>query len=1730
MGIPSSLAGVVINEIMYNPSTKVSDEEFLELYNSGQETVDLSGWAFDSGIDFVIPEGTLLPADGYLVICRNEFRLRQKYALAAAVLSCGNYAPSNLSNSGEQIRLIDREGNRVNQVSYTDSFPWPIEADGDGSSLELVHPGVDTNNPIYWRGSYQPTPGKKNSRAVVSVPPRIQAVQRSPQSPGSQDAVTITAIFAPGDALKTVTLFYQVNGGNPLSLPMAGQGPVYTATIPAQAQHALVSYQVQAVNAENYSVSYPVAGAQNALLYRVQNQPVPAGQVVINEVMYNPVDVEEEENEWIELYNLSSAVVDLSYWIIKDDEDSHLFRLPNGTQIPAQGYLLIATERASGWPGTILAGLNFSLNNAGDAVRLFDPNEVLIAEMTYDDNGEWPYGMGMEGCSLELLQPERPNGEANNWAPSPRGGTPGQPNHNRIVDLSYHDYDVIISELHYHPEDEEEDGNIGLEFIELYNRGAQAVDLSGWSFSRGVEFEFPAGSAIPGRGFLLVCKEESRYVNIPNRVGNYVGSLANGGEAVALSNEAGVVIDFVEYDDTPPWLVLPDGEGPSLELVSPVADNKEAQYWRNGTPMSPGAANSEWLDNAPPRITRVSHAPRVPKATIVGQEVELLDYVKVRDSWKYFKGTSEPPENWAALDFDDSSWLSGRSGFGFGDNDDTTVLSDMQNRYLSVYIRTTFTVDNPASLHELVLNVDYDDGFVAYLNGTEIARALINGTPPRYNTVASGNREAGEAELFILDNFRDLLKDGTNVLAVQGHNVSLSSSDMSLIPSLSGTRVIQEGDKESDAIVITARVRDEDGVDSATLHYQRLTSSFGYGLQLEEWRQMPMVDDGTQGDAVAGDGYYTATLTEVETIYPNELWRYKVSAVDAQGQEALLPLAEELTPNYALYVVDGKNPDPFPTIRLFMEQSVWTWLNNNVSSDEEQPCLVVIDGEVYDLYQTGGVRFRGHTLRNKPKKSFKIQFAKGNRWDGKRTINLNANYQTSPLVRGEAGFMEHLAYEVFRQAGCITPETRAVELYLNSDYYGLFIETEQYNEDFLDDHNLSDEMVIFKAGVKATPSYMTPESSLFAYQDKYENMIGKSKDIQILIDFIEGLDAARDVQAFFEANMNIDAYLNYLVCIALVSHVDSTEKNYFPTRDGDGLWRVLPWDISHSFGEIHTRDQFPFITNYSLLDGAAGGVFGTNRMRQKFLSVPLFKTMYYQRLREFSDHLFTRQHLDPLFDSYWIYMKDAIYRNMDRWNSPGQIDQMVEEMKKYVTGRREFILKDANVRPANLAETPQNLTPADGALVSSRTPVLAVKTPSSGNPLETEWEIQADNTDFFQPYWRSKGEAVLNLTLPAGLLASNQVYSWRMRWKFSADQAWSDWSVATAFTTGDRLLPPNVNNIVVTEMDQSVRMEWDLPTAPDLARVDIYLDGELIESTPIDDNRVRIQDLTNGRMYTFTLYTVGKDRSQSTGITVNAMPKAQPTPSETVAYFRFEGNLEDTEGNFAPGLLFGQAALLAEGAQNPVPLTSEANQGSLALTGKAGDGFQFGGSESILDIAHAMTVECYARVALGANRPMILLDRYLDADAEDDGIWRFGLNLSQPGSLDFFFNDLDSNDGYAGRLHIASLLDVVPQDGSFHHFAAVVNLNNAQLVDKVQLFVDAQPVQTWIVYEDSQSYYESMRTNSGLPVVIGAKRTANGTGDVLEGAIDEVRISAVSLVPEEFLHLPGTAVLDWSLY
>jgi len=191
------------------------------------------------------------------------------------------------------------------------------------------------------------------------------------------------------------------------------------------------------------------------------------------------------------------------------------------------------------------------------------------------------------------------------------------------------------------------------------------------------------------------------------------------------------------------------------------------------------------LDLAPDALhARILRMPE-PPPTISPDAFPAI--IPAGDRWSYRVGDQVPAE-WAAPDFDASDWPVGRAGFGYGDDDDVTVIEDMRGRTPRIYLRHAFDGDALAGTRELTLLCRYDDAFVAYLNGVEVVRVGVEVASHPRREPRVKTHEARELEAFPLEGWRAHARPGTNVLAIVGYNRMRNDSDFTLDPWLARDR------------------------------------------------------------------------------------------------------------------------------------------------------------------------------------------------------------------------------------------------------------------------------------------------------------------------------------------------------------------------------------------------------------------------------------------------------------------------------------------------------------------------------------------------------------------------------------------------------------------------------------------------------------------------------------------------------------------------------------------------------------------------------------------------------------------------------------------------------------------------------------------------------------------------------------------------------------------------------
>ena len=211
----------------------------------------------------------------------------------------------------------------------------------------------------------------------------------------------------------------------------------------------------------------------------------------------------------------------------------------------------------------------------------------------------------------------------------------GQLSNISIVELEVGgpDNTIVISEVMFNSTS----GDPGEEFIELHNIGLGPVSMKGWTFSSGVNFDFPDVDILPGEFFVIAADLEkfvSKYGEVDNLIGPWTGQLSNRGERIRIKDSYGETVDDITYSDQGDWATrieetdqnilrnetgwkwtsLADGGGASLQLINNTISNRHGQNWSVDKSPTPGNDNENSTEGFAPLILNVSHNPPVPNS------------------------------------------------------------------------------------------------------------------------------------------------------------------------------------------------------------------------------------------------------------------------------------------------------------------------------------------------------------------------------------------------------------------------------------------------------------------------------------------------------------------------------------------------------------------------------------------------------------------------------------------------------------------------------------------------------------------------------------------------------------------------------------------------------------------------------------------------------------------------------------------------------------------------------------------------------------------------------------------------------------------------------------------------------------------------------------------------------------------------------------------------------------
>lgn len=638
-------SGVTFSEIMYHPTnrTDLRNGEFIELYNSNPFAEDLSGYRISGAVDYTFAEGVSIPALGYLVVAPVPADVMAIHGISGVLGGMTN----NLPNDSGTLRLRKKSSGLILEVNYSDQNPWPVAADGSGHSLVLARPSYGENDPQAWAASNvkggspgvaDAVPAGDLENVVINEIlahtdlPLVDYIELHNHSPLTVDVSGAWLSDAPETnkfQIPPGTLLppggFVVFDETELGFPLSASGETLFFVNPAQTRVIeALRYEGQANGVAFGRWPDGASGFQELALNTpgTTNAPPLARPIVINEIMYNPISGEADD-QFVELYNRGLTPVNLGGWRFVAGIN---FTFPTNTMLAPGGYLAVAKnagQMLTNYTGLNAANLvgNFggSLANSGERLALAMPDSslqintqtmvvttnyfyVVVDEVTYGDGGRWGQWSDGGGSSLELADAHSDNRLGPNWADSDETAKSQWTTieHTGVLDLG-HPSITSIDQMHLFLLGA---GEALVDDVETISSGLNRVanpgfesDTNGWIF-RGTHrpSRLATSGALSGANALRL---------VATSRGDVVNKVQVPLTATLAANSTATLRAKARWLRGHPELLL-RVVGNSLEAVGklPVPRNL-------GTP---GAVNSRALANTGPAILEVTHRPVLPQA------------------------------------------------------------------------------------------------------------------------------------------------------------------------------------------------------------------------------------------------------------------------------------------------------------------------------------------------------------------------------------------------------------------------------------------------------------------------------------------------------------------------------------------------------------------------------------------------------------------------------------------------------------------------------------------------------------------------------------------------------------------------------------------------------------------------------------------------------------------------------------------------------------------------------------------------------------------------------------------------------------------------------------------------------------------------------------------------------------------------------------------------------------
>jgi hypothetical protein len=587
----------------------------------------------------------------------------------------------------------------------------------------------------------------------------------------------------------------------------------------------------------------------------------------------------------------------------------------------------------------------------------------------------------------------------------------------------------------------------------------------------------------------------------------------------------------------------------------------------------------------------------------------------------------------------------------------TDVGLIMSNVNASAYIRIPFTVTNPTNVSLLTLRMRYDDGFVAFVNGTQLIGVNAPATPA-YNSAATNTHSPLNVEEFRLGAIN--LVAGANVLAIQGLNRTVSDSDFLIAADLAttsiagsspnpvffsrpspgaanssgqalpGPAIVEDSHTptvptETQDLLVTAQVAPTfQPVGSVALRYRVM-----FGAEVE----LPMFDDGAHGDGASNDMTFAATIPN--SAYTNgQMVRWFIRATDTVNNVSRWPLftAPDQTEYLGTIVEPIGLTSKLPIVHLFAPPNILgpgptTGQTAADSQTGSRGVSVFHDGEFYDNIH---MQVRGNTTAGYNKKSHRLEFNADHpfRHSGPgpriRRTSFVADYPDPTYMR------QGLCYWLGDLIGCPSPFYLPHRLQLNGSFYQLANHNDVSGEELLARLGYDERGALYNAAGQVTVG----RASTGGFEKRTRRWDGDA-DYDALANAVSEARSLGQRRTNLFEMLDIPQVINYLVTARWAHENDDVWANMslYHDNDGDNLWRTIPFDMNLSWGAIFYEGGNPQViegvqsTNdihkahplYGSSQALPLSGPGFNRIYDSFFLVPETRQMYLRRLRSMLD-------------------------------------------------------------------------------------------------------------------------------------------------------------------------------------------------------------------------------------------------------------------------------------------------------------------------------------------------------------------------------------------------------------------------------------------------------------------------------------------------------------------------------